>query len=139
MPAGIFSKSACNTDAAAVCLSCPAVLCYVLQELTLTSISTVRLGLPPPPCMQPQQQLEPVAAVPFAPPRPFVPMAFAVSSLPVLPTLQSLVMDGNFGVSDDLLASLLAHAPQLSSLNLVLAGENFMRWRWRSALYVNTI
>jgi hypothetical protein len=47
-------------------------------------------------------------------------------------------MDGNFGISDDLLASLLAHAPQLNSLNLVLAGENFMRWRWRSALYVNT-
>lgn len=101
------------------------MLCWpCLQELTLTSISTVRLGLPPPPCTQPQQQQqpEPAVAVPFAPPRPFVPMAPAVSAEPVLPTLASLVMDGNFGISNELLAGLLAHAPQLNSLTLVLAG-----------------
>lgn len=106
-------------------MACAVLLCAVcgLQELTLTSISTVRLGLPPPPCAQSQQQQsEPAVAVPFAPPRPFVPLAPAVPCEPVLPTLHSLVMDGNFGISDELLASLLAHAPQLYSLNLVLAG-----------------
>jgi hypothetical protein len=41
---------------------------------------------------------------------------------PVLASLKALVLDGNFGVSDDVLLGLLAHAPQLSSLNLVLAG-----------------
>lgn len=94
-----------------------------LQELNLTSISTVRLGLPPPPQRQQQQQQPmPAVAVPFAPPRPFVAMSMAPAA-PVLPNLHSLVLDGNFGVSDELLGSLLAHAPQLYSLNLVLAGR----------------
>jgi hypothetical protein len=61
-------------------------------------------------------------AVPFAPPRPFVYLAPAPPPPPCLPGLRGLVLDGNFGVSDELLASLLAHAPQLRSLNLVLAG-----------------
>jgi len=92
-----------------------------LQELNLTSISNVRLGLPPPPQRQ-QQQAMPAVAVPFAPPRPFVAMSVSPAA-PALPNLHSLVLDGNFGVSDDLLGSLLAHAPQLYSLNLVLAGR----------------
>jgi hypothetical protein len=52
-----------------------------------------------------------------------MPLAPTVSNQPVLPTLQSLIIDGNFGISDDLLASLLAHAPQVNTLNLVLAGK----------------
>lgn len=99
-------------------------LCFAvlfLQELHLTSISSVRLGLPPPPCAQ-QQQPGPAVAVPFAPPRPFVYLVPAAPTAPVLPSLKALVLDGNFGVSDDVLLGLLAHAPQLSSLNLVLAG-----------------
>jgi hypothetical protein len=93
-----------------------------LQELNLTSISTVRLGLPPPPCQAPAQAQEPVAAVPFAPPKPFVYMAPAAPAAPVLPSLRGLVLDGNFGLSDELFDALLAHAPKLDSLNLVLAG-----------------
>lgn len=61
-------------------------------------------------------------AVPFAPPRPFVCLAPAPPPQPCLPGLKALVLDGNFGVSDELLANLLAHTPQLCSLNLVLAG-----------------
>lgn len=93
-----------------------------LEELNLTSISTVRLGLPPPPCQQPAQQLEPAAAVPFAPPKPFVYMVPSAPSAPVLPSLRGLVLDGNFGLSDELFDGLLSHAPKLDSLNLVLAG-----------------
>lgn len=50
-------------------------------------------------------------------------MAPAAPSAPVLPSLKGLVLDGNFGIGDELFASLLAHAPQLSSLNMVLAGK----------------
>lgn len=71
-----------------------------LEELNLTSISTVRLTLPPPP-----------------------PPAGSKAAGTVLPALRSLLLDGNFGVSDELLASLLGHAPQLASLTLVLTGR----------------
>jgi hypothetical protein len=79
-----------------------------LRELSLTSISTVRLGLPPAPPA-------PAPGAPGAAPAP--------ARVPVLPELRSLVLDGNFGVSDDLLGTLLRHAPQLASLSLVLAGR----------------
>jgi hypothetical protein len=105
-----------------------------LRELSLTSISTVRLGLPPAPPQQPLDSASSCssAAPPAAAAGAAQDTAAAASSssssgggapVAVLPRLRSLVLDGNFGVSDELLAALLGHAPRLSALSLVLAGR----------------
>jgi hypothetical protein len=69
-----------------------------LEELALTSISSVRL----------------------APPAPFDP---AYMSAPPLGALRVLALDGNFGLNDALLPALTAQLPALRSLALVLAGR----------------
>jgi hypothetical protein len=66
-----------------------------LQELSLTSISTVRLAVP----------------------------AAAQHPTPALPQLRSLVLDGSFGLTDSLLQAVVAAAPCLSALTLVLTGR----------------
>ncbi|KIZ03499.1 hypothetical protein MNEG_4461 [Monoraphidium neglectum] len=69
-----------------------------LEELSLTSISSVRL----------------------APPAPFDP---AYMAAPPLGALRALALDGNFGLNDALLPALTAQLPALRSLSLVLAGR----------------
>uniref|UniRef100_A0A383VU83 F-box domain-containing protein n=1 Tax=Tetradesmus obliquus TaxID=3088 RepID=A0A383VU83_TETOB len=66
-----------------------------LEELSLTSISTVRLAVP----------------------------SAAQRSTPALPQLRSLVLDGCFGLTDSLLQALVAAAPRLAALTLVLTGR----------------
>lgn len=69
-----------------------------LEELSLTSISCVRV----------------------APPAPFDP---AYMSAPPLGALRALALDGNFSLNDALLPALSAQLPALRSLSLVLAGR----------------
>jgi hypothetical protein len=66
-----------------------------LQELSLTSISTVRLVVP----------------------------TAAQCAAAALPKLRSLVLDGSFGLTDALLQIVVAAAPRLSALTLVLTGR----------------
>lgn len=69
-----------------------------LEELALTSITSVRL----------------------APPAPYDPTYMAG---PPLGALRSLALDGNFSLNDSLLPTLTAQLPALRSLSLVLAGR----------------
>eukprot|EP00882_Tetradesmus_deserticola_P001710 GHRQ01001839.1.p1 GENE.GHRQ01001839.1~~GHRQ01001839.1.p1 ORF type:complete len:641 (+),score=278.24 GHRQ01001839.1:440-2362(+) len=66
-----------------------------LQELSLTSISTVRLAVP----------------------------TAAQCATAALPKLRSLVLDGSFGLTDALLQVVVAAAPRLAALTLVLTGR----------------
>jgi hypothetical protein len=66
-----------------------------LQELNLTSISTVRLAVP----------------------------TAAQCAAAALPKLRSLLLDGSFGLTDALLQIVVAAAPRLSALTLVLTGR----------------
>lgn len=72
-----------------------------LEELSLTSISSVRL----------------------TPPAPFDP---AYMAAPPLGALRSLALDGNFGLNDALLPALTTQLPALRSLALVLAGRQVL-------------
>lgn len=76
-----------------------------VQELSLTSISSVRLAVP--------------SSLATATDRG----AAASAATAPLRGLSRLTMDGNFGISDVLLTNLVAAAPHLTSLTMVLTGR----------------
>jgi hypothetical protein len=94
-PAGCRGSRRASLEAPVLQLGC---LPRALEELSLTSISSVRL----------------------APPAPFDP---AFMSAHALGSLRSLALDGNFGLNDALLPALTAQLPALRGLALVLAGR----------------
>eukprot|EP00878_Enallax_costatus_P006288 GHUV01006592.1.p2 GENE.GHUV01006592.1~~GHUV01006592.1.p2 ORF type:complete len:501 (+),score=189.27 GHUV01006592.1:1221-2723(+) len=75
-----------------------------LQELSLTSISSVRLAVPSSSNITAADSAAAVAGAPLS-------------------GLSKLAMDGNFGISDALVANLVAAAPHLTSLTMVLTGR----------------
>jgi hypothetical protein len=115
---GLRRRGSGSLDGASFCLGS---LPCSLEELSLTSISTVRLAVPRSSAFSNTNYS---SSTFLGPADPTTAAAAAVASTaPVLAHLHSLVMDGNFGISDELLAGLVAHTPNLRSLTLVLAGR----------------
>eukprot|EP00879_Flechtneria_rotunda_P005500 GHRR01005793.1.p1 GENE.GHRR01005793.1~~GHRR01005793.1.p1 ORF type:complete len:596 (+),score=233.50 GHRR01005793.1:1048-2835(+) len=81
-----------------------------LEELSLTSISTVRLALP-------------AAPKGCSPANCSATGSSASQPNVLLPSLRSLVLDGNFGLCDELLGTIVFQAPCMRSLTLVLTGR----------------
>lgn len=114
---GLRRRGSGSLDGASFCLGS---LPSSLEELSLTSISTVRLAVPRSAAFSNTNYS---SSTFLGPADPAAAAAAAALTSPVLPNLHSLVMDGNFGMSDELLAGLVAHTPYLASLTLVLAGR----------------
>jgi hypothetical protein len=128
---GLRSSSSCEVPVLALGALPPG-----LEALSLTSINCVRLAVPSlhhlpgasSAAAAAAAGATPAVAVTVTPGSSSSSSSMAVSGssssskLP-LAHLTSLSIDGNFGVSDELLSGLVALVPRLSSLSLVLAGR----------------
>lgn len=98
--AGLQRRRSGSLDGTVFNLGC---LPLSLRELSLTSISTVRLAVPSSSSSSGE--------------------AAGSCAVVALPNLVKLTLDGNFGVSDVLLQSLVNVAPNLAALTMILTGR----------------